>query len=192
MLAPTVTAEPASSMKHPRFAVSGVLAAVLTLAGCMDASPSAGPERETSMLSAPGEGPPDAPADACYGKTVIPAVIETVTEQVEVEPARLAADGTVLRPAKYRTSTRQAIVRDRRESFFEVPCPHLMTPDFIASVQRALKARNFYHGAATGVMDARTRRAIRAFQAPGGVNTDILTLETTRKLGLSAWMPVPG
>lgn len=174
-------------MTHPLFPVPGVLAACLALAGCVGALPLVGPEPTTSVRAAPGEGPPGAAPGSCWGKIVAPAVIETVTEQVLVQPAQLASDGTVIHPAVFRSSTRQAIVRERREEFFEMPCPEVMTPEFIASVQRALKARNLYHGAISGAMDARTRRALRAFQAPDGADADLLTLKTARRLGLVAW-----
>lgn len=119
-----------------------------------------------------------------------PAVIETVTEQVLVQPPQIASDGgAIIAPAVYKTDTRQRIVQDRQEFFFEVPpCPPTqMTPEFIASVQRALEVRGgVYRGAITGEMDARTRRAIRQFQLPA-FNSDILTMDSARRLGLVAY-----
>ncbi len=86
----------------------------------------------------------------------------------------------------YKLETRQAIVKERRELWFETPCEDQLTPDFLASLQRALKARGHYHGGITGQMDSRTRRAIRHYQAPQGLDSGILSLAAARKLGLVA------
>ncbi len=86
----------------------------------------------------------------------------------------------------FKLQTRQAIVRERKELFFEIPCKEVLTPEFIASVQRALKARGAYDGSISGEMDPRTRRALRRFQAADGLNSSILSLQTARKLGLIA------
>ena len=124
---------------------------------------------------------------ACLSRATTPAIIETVTEQVMVQPAVVDTDGTVRSPAVFRTVTRQQILRERREVEFEVPCPPLMTPEFIASVQRALKARGFYRGPTTGVLDPATSRAVQAYQVSiGDVDTGQLTLKAARSLGLVA------
>jgi hypothetical protein len=121
----------------------------------------------------------------CYARDVAPAVIETVTEQTLVQPAQLGSDGSVLYPAVYRTEKRQKIVRPRKELWFEIPCEEDLTPDFIASLQRALAARGFYHGAVTGKIDARTRRAVRAYQRQFGLDSAVLSLAAARRLGLA-------
>ncbi len=68
-------------------------------------------------------------------------MIETVTEQIMVQPPEILADGTVLSPAIYRSETQQRIVRERRETWFETPCEDVWTEEFTTSVQRALKVR---------------------------------------------------
>lgn len=140
---------------------------------------------EVSRQSAPA-APPGAPPGTCWGRHVSPAVIETVTEQVVARPARLAADGTVTRPATYRTETIQRIVQERQETWFERPCEVVMTPEFIASLQRALAARGLYRGPVTGEMDARTEAAVRRYQKPQGLDSGLLSLAAARKLGLVA------
>lgn len=75
---------------------------------------------------------------------------------------------------------------DREERLFAVPCPEVQTQDFVASVQRALAVRGLYAGPVNGRMDAETRRAVRAYQAPQGLDSDILTLDAARQLGLVA------
>lgn len=133
--------------------------------------------------------PPGAEPGTCWGKHVTPAVIETVTNQVMLQPAQVMADGSVTSPAIFKTETMQQIVKERRETWFQTPCAEQMTPDFIASVQRALAARYLYRGAITGEMDARTRAAVRRYQEPQGLDSGILSLAAARKLGLVAVDP---
>ncbi len=168
-----------------------VLAAVTALAGCQASLPSMpGAEPEVTRLFQ--AAPPGAAAGTCWGKTETPAVIETVTEQIMVQPAEILADGSIITPPIYRTETRQQIVKERRETWFETPCDHVLTPDFVQSLQRALAVRGHYRGAPTGEMDARTRAAVRRFQAPEGLDSGILSLAAARKLGLIAVeRPVP-
>ncbi|MGR3758615.1 peptidoglycan-binding domain-containing protein [Roseobacteraceae bacterium NS-SX3] len=132
------------------------------------------------------EAPPGAPEGTCWSKHTSPAVVETVTRQVLDTPAQVAADGTVLRPAVFRTETRQQIVEPRRQSWVELPCPNRITPEFIASLQRALAARGVYHGPVTSRMDRATRAAVRRFQKQDGFDSSILSIATARKLGLIA------
>lgn len=136
-----------------------------------------------------GVGPPNADPQSCYGREIDPAVIETVTEQIMVEPEQLDRDGNVRRPAVFVTSTEQRIVEDRQETWFETPCAMEGNPEYIATLQRALTARGHYNGAASGVMDRATVRAIRAYQEPQGLNSGVLSLAAARQLGLSVWDP---
>lgn len=130
--------------------------------------------------------PPGARPGSCWGKSVRPAVIETVTEQILLQPAEIHANGKVVSPGIYKTETRQQIVQERKETWFETPCAADLTPDFIASVQRALKARGLYRGPITSVMDARTRAAVRAYQKSQGLDSGILSLAAARQMGLVA------
>lgn len=145
-------------------------------------------ERDGTIVTR-GEGPENARPDACYARDETPAVIETVTEQVVVRPAVTDAEGRVLEPASYRTDTRQEIVQDREEIWFETPCAAQDDPAFIASVQRALAVRTVYDGPVTGMMDRRTRAAIREFQRPQGLDSGVLSLAAARLLGLAVWDP---
>lgn len=130
------------------------------------------------------EGPPDAAPGTCWARDVTPAVVETVTDEVLVQPAQITDEGTLLSPPLYRNETAQRIVSERREIWFETPCELDLTPDFVASLQRALAARGTYTGPITGEMDARTRRAVRAFQAPQGLDSGILSMAAARSMGL--------
>jgi hypothetical protein len=152
----------------------------LGLSACMAAERQApGPLAEPPVV-ADGEG-------RCLSRVTTPAIIETVTEQVIVQPAVLDSDGSLRSPAAYRTVTRQRILRERREVEFATPCPEVMTTQFNASVQRALKARGYYAGPINGVLDSRTGRAIQRFQRDrGDVDTPVLSLRSARDLGLVA------
>ncbi|HID67640.1 MAG TPA: peptidoglycan-binding protein [Roseibacterium sp.] len=136
-----------------------------------------------------GFGPPDADPQSCYGREVDPAVIETVTEQVMVEPEQLDRDGNVRRPAVFVTATEQRIIEDRTEIWFETPCAMEGNIDYITNLQRVLTARGLYNGPATGVMDRATARGIRAYQQPQGLDSGVLSLAAARQLGLSIWDP---
>jgi hypothetical protein len=145
--------------------------------------------QETAIQIQRGAGPPDADPEACYGRRTTPAVVETVTEQVMLQPPQIGRDGAVTEPAVFVTETRQRIVEERRELWFETPCEAESDPAFIASLQRALAARGLYRGSITGTMDRRTRRAIQAYQAPQGLDSPILSLAAARQLGLALWDP---
>lgn len=122
----------------------------------------------------------------CFATEPVPAIYEQIPGEIMVVQAEIAEDGTVLRPPIYRRTLVPRVVRPRGEMRFATPCPEQMTPDLVASLQRALAARGLYAGAATGRIDAATRAAIRRFQEPRGIDTPILTLETARTLGLIA------
>jgi peptidoglycan hydrolase-like protein with peptidoglycan-binding domain len=77
-----------------------------------------------------------------------------------------------------------------RHGRIETPCPETQPPDFIASLQRALRARGLHSGPVTGRMDAGTRKAVRRYQAARGLDSDILALDSARALGLVA-LPRP-
>jgi peptidoglycan hydrolase-like protein with peptidoglycan-binding domain len=59
-----------------------------------------------------------------------------------------------------------------------------MTPEFLASLQRALQARGIFRGAVTGAMDAPTQKAVRAYQQSLGLDLPVLTLAAAQSLGL--------
>ncbi|WP_306121248.1 MULTISPECIES: peptidoglycan-binding domain-containing protein [Roseovarius] len=155
--------------------------ALLALAACGDVS-GAGTDA-VQRLDPP---PPGAAPGTCWAQDTSPAVVETVTEQILVSPAEVADDGTVTRSASYRTETAQKIVQERRVTRFQVPCRAELTPEFNASVQRALKARGLYRGPINGQLDRGTRAAIRSFQKPQGFDSDILSIAGARQLGLIA------
>ena len=121
--------------------------------------------------------------DACHSRDDTPAVIETVTDQVAV-PEVVDGAGRVLKAARYDTQTRQRIVSNRQEIWFETPCREVWTEDFIASLQRALIAREVLAGPPSGQMDGPTRNAIRTFQVNLGIDSDVLSVAAGKRLGL--------
>jgi len=163
-------------------------ALLLTSASLMAAcvTPLPGGLSEPNLVQTLAEAPPGAAPGTCWGKVVSPAVIETVTEQIVLQPAEVLEDGSVVAPAVYKTETRQAIVEERKVTWFETLCAADLTPEFVESLQRALKARDHYRGPVDGEMNARTRAGVRQYQQPLGLDSGILTLAAARKLGLVA------
>lgn len=166
----------------PRLGAALILCAVGLLAGCLP--PGTGPDAPARGLVGVRSADPARDGAGCFARDVAPAVVETVTEQRLLRPAERAADGRILRPAVYRTERVQRILRPRQELWFETPCEEDLTPDFIASLQRALAVRGFYHGPITGAADAATRRALRAYQRRNGLDSAVLSLAAARQLGL--------
>lgn len=147
---------------------------------------------EPGVREATTKGPAGAAPGSCWGRTVSPAVIETVTEQVQVQPAQISSTGEIQSLPIYRTETRQKIVSPRVDNWFETPCTSALTPDVIATLQRALEARGFYGGAINSELDDATRRAMRAYQiSSGGPDSPVLALATARSLGVIA-VDIPG
>ncbi|MFY0662359.1 MAG: peptidoglycan-binding protein [Shimia sp.] len=177
------------------FAARSVLAATALLAlGSLTAceeqitsAPYIAAFNEPEIVRAEDAGaPPNARPGSCWGRHVTPAVVETVSEQVMVQPPEVLADGTVIAPGIFRTETQQRIVQERRELWFETPCVEVWTEEFTASLQRALKVRGLFYGSITAERDARTRAAIRRYQSAEGLDSAILSLESARRLGLVA------
>jgi hypothetical protein len=165
---------------------------VLLLAGCARGPVAEAPARADlagALVRRTEPGPPPGPPGACWAKDVTPAIIESVTEQTVAEPALLAEDGTVLLPATFASNVQQKIVRDREEVWFTTPCDTELTVDFVATLQRALKARGLYLLPLTGQMDDATRSAIRRYQEPLGLDSAVLSLAAAQSLGIVANAP---
>lgn len=164
----------------PRF----LIGVCLVLGACTPPGASTG--GKLSKFQIVQTAPVDAASGTCWGNRVSPAVIETVEREILVQPAQVSSDGRIQQPAIYRKESRQEIVQERREVWTQIVCVTAFTDDFVASLQRALAARGFYKGPASGLMDNRTRTAIRKLQSEDGFEEAVLTLATARKLGLIA------
>ncbi|WP_372840202.1 peptidoglycan-binding protein [Phaeovulum sp.] len=160
---------------------------VLSLASCAPTVPLPATEVAATLTGEVRLQAPSAAQGACWASQVRPAVIETVTEQVLIRAEqRDPATGTVIRPAAFRTETRQEIVSERTPIWFRTPCADALTPDFVAALQRALRVRGYFHGFVNGEFDSATARAISAYQTPRGLPSSTLALATARELGLIA------
>lgn len=166
----------------------------MMLSACQNAGSMADVTRliEPELTEVQAEPPPGARPGSCWGRDVTPAIIETVTEQVMMQPAQITASGEVISPALYKTETQQRIVRERQEIWFETPCERQTGPGFYASLQRALKARGYYNGPITDAYDHSTRRAVRKYQKAQGLDSAILSMAAARQLGLVLYQPVDG
>ncbi len=118
---------------------------------------------------------------------VAPVSADTVeASRARIVPANLALPETDARQcwARYTINGGKARNGALEEVAFRVPCPEHVTDRFISTLQRALAARGYYDGAATGRADNATRAAVQAFQRDNGFNSPILTLESAQRLGL--------
>ena len=156
--------------------------------GCDGAGRSAMPVQSEKFLeqTVVTARPSPAPKDSCWHQDLQPAVVETVTEHSLARAAKLGPDGKQLAPAVYASQQKQRIIAERRVIWFQTPCPKLFEPEFIATLQRALKARGLYLQPINGQIDAATQSAIRAYQAPRGLNSGVLSSVAAQSLGLIA------
>lgn len=167
----------------------GTFAVALSVAACAPAAPPVIPPVTAPQFAAVLEtAEPPARDGACWHRMGRPALFETVTEQVQVVPEQRDATGTVIRPAVFRTDTRQTELRSRQLVWFRIPCRADVASEtaFAASVQRALKARGLYGGPVTGTMDSATEAAVLRYQAANGLESGVLSLAGAQALGLTA------
>ncbi|MEZ5713980.1 MAG: peptidoglycan-binding domain-containing protein [Paracoccaceae bacterium] len=174
----------------PRGLVTSACAcATALLTGCDETARLAAPLPalgEPELVQTFAQAPPGAPKGSCWGKEMTPAEYKTVPGHVLVQPAQILADGTIVSDPIYKREDRKVVVTPQKELWFRTPCEADLPPDFVASLQRALQARDLYRGPISGEMDARTRHAVRRYQAPQGLDSAILSLTAARKLGLVA------
>ncbi|MGR3501461.1 peptidoglycan-binding domain-containing protein [Pseudaestuariivita sp.] len=162
-----------------------ILAALALVPGCL--GPVAPFEPPPLPLSAGYVDPPEgAPEGSCWGRALVPAIVETVTEQVVVAPASYNTDGTLATPTTFETVQRQQIVRERGEHAFEAVCEEDLTAEVVGTLQRALAVREQYNGPITEEMDWPTRQALKARQKLDGPDSDILSIDLARRLGVVA------
>lgn len=161
-----------------------LLMAACLLSSCM--THASMPTEDRPAVQKRGPAPEGAPDGTCWDKYATPAIIETTTEQIVDQSLQRTNAGTYATGQSYRTETRQRIVREREEHWVEIPCPEAMTPEFYASLQRALKARGYFNGPITADYSLATRSAVRRYQRENGLDTHILAIKTARDLGLVA------
>lgn len=167
--------------------IRSLLPLIAVLAACQPVvSPVRPLDLRGELIPKAGDAAPSKPDNACWASDTTPAVIESVTEQILVEPEQRDESGAVIRAAVFRSSTQQKIVQDRRAVWFRTPCAGDLTSDVVASLQRALKARGLYMQSLTGQLDTPTQEAIRRYQEPRGLDSGHLSLAAARDLGVIA------
>ena len=114
-------------------------------------------------------------------KITIPAEYATVTKTVEVTPATTRTTET---PATYKTVTRTVNAAPARTVWTSVLCDVNTTPDVVRRLQTALKSAGHYGGPIDGIIGSQTRGGIKSYQTAQGVQSDILTIDSARKLGI--------
>lgn len=165
---------------------AGAAIATLALAGCQTTAGG-----DVTRASDPGLIPtitapaqPEGKDGACWGQVPGPSVTTLVAQTVVAEEAVFDADGTEISPAIYRNVTVPKTVSTGEGSWFERVCDTELTSDLVMNLQRALGARTYYGGPASGELDAATRASIRLYQQEQGLDSDVLSLATARQLGL--------
>jgi Putative peptidoglycan binding domain len=166
--------------------LAGLMA--LGVMGCQSA-PSVGLAQKPGQIAVlrldEGESPPPENG-VCWASDTAPAVIETVTQQVQVRPELRDAAGTITQAAQFQTRTKQRMVSDRETIWFKSPCADAQTVAFVASLQRALKARGWYNAPVTGAWDDATLAALRTYQRSRGLDSAQISLAAAQDLGLVA------
>jgi peptidoglycan hydrolase-like protein with peptidoglycan-binding domain len=160
---------------------------VVLAAACQSTAitaPSTRNDLSAELIRQEGTRPPDGPPGACWDRDILPTVIETVTDQILVTPEERGPDGAIIRPAVFRTESSQQIVQERGQVWFRAPCIAQQTVAFVATLQRALKARGLYLAPVNGAYDPATAEAVRRYQAMRGFDSPRLTLTAARELGL--------
>ena len=168
-----------------------LLIAALALAGCQETSGDA-PKRAPpkTLLSEISRTPPAADSKNCYAQITTPPQVETVTDQVQVVPEqRDPKTGEITQPAIYREVSAQRMIEAGKPRYFRALCSSDLTPGFVTMLQRALAARDLYHGRVDGKLDPATGRAIAAYQAPRGLDSPTLSLRAAQELGLYIYTP---
>ena len=77
------------------------------------------------------------------------------------------------------------IISQGMQALLKATCPQDMDLTFVATLQRALKARGYYDMPVTGQMTPATAEAVRRYQADRGLDSHILSLAAARQLGLA-------
>jgi hypothetical protein len=120
----------------------------------------------------------------CFTRTAPPTRTRIVAEQVLVTPGVRADDGSYSSPPIFRNQTRPVTEPIGEGMRFQTLCPPEYTPDRVATLQRALKARLAYNGPITSVLDAPTRAAIQTFQRPQGFDSPLIQRSIAETLGI--------
>lgn len=114
-------------------------------------------------------------------EVTVPAHYHTITKTVEATPASVQRTPV---PETFKTITKTVEAAPARTVWTSVLCDVNTTPDVVTRMQRALKSAGHYRGPIDGVIGSQTRRAISSYQTAQGVQSDILTIDSAKKLGI--------
>lgn len=165
------------------------LGGALILGGCGDAvAPGPAPDAARSLAGALQASRPEGDS-RCHAEVQIRADrFGTVMRPVEIRPARIdPKTGKELAPAQTEERPFSAVVDPGEVKYFETLCREQATPELVANLQRALKARGLYRGAITKRLDAGTRAAVRAYQTPRGLPSEVISRRALMEMGLLVW-----
>lgn len=118
---------------------------------------------------------------AATREVAIPAKYNTITKTVEATPASVQRTPV---PETYKTVTKTIETAPARTVWTSVLCDVNTTPDVVVRLQRALKSAGHYRGPIDGVIGSQTTSAISSYQSAQGVQSDILTIDNAKKLGI--------
>ena len=76
-------------------------------------------------------------SDQCYVEKITPTEISKQVKTRLVQPENRNAAGQLVLPAQYETTRTQTITKPRSVTKIDAVCPEDLTPEFIASLQRA-------------------------------------------------------
>lgn len=122
----------------------------------------------------------------CFATTAGPTETVVVNEMIEVVPATKDENGVVTSPAVFRNITRPSTNTVGEGTRFETVCPPLLTPAFVATLQRAMITRRIYSGQVNGNYDTATGLAVQRFQRNLSIDSPYLAVSTARQLGVLA------
>lgn len=197
---------PTAIRQHATTTALGLLLAVASLAGCQATRPATGMAPNAAPETAPGPeaAPPAEPTQTSTGSAAQPGTADSATgtaprprpgdargEAAAAAEGCWAAPEAALAGAAQDTAASPAAAaaaprRTPGPAVFEALCPAALTPERIATLQRALAARGLHAGPVTGRMDAATADAVRAFQRRQGLDSATLSLAAARALGIVA------
>lgn len=168
-----------------------LLALIVALTGCVPSGADgiarlADPDAPLPARDTP---PDEADSSSCWATVGAPPVLATLEDEVVVEPAGLAPDGTLREDPVTQIARRELVVEPGTQVWFETLCPEELTEARVASLQRALAVRNAYGGPVTGVLDAATNSAIQSFQKSLGLDSPTLSRAAAERLGLIVVAP---
>lgn len=143
------------------------------------------PTTPTAVQNVITEGEIEATATGqCFARTSPPTLTRILEEQILITPGIKGDDGTFTSPPIFRNQTRPVTETIGQGTRFETLCPPEYTPERVATLQRALKARLAYNGPITSVLDAGTRAAIRALQSVQGFDSPLIQRGIAETLGI--------